>query len=143
MDDRFTQPDDTMPESLRGDLKALYGRSVPVGPEVDAAILALVRRRRVAWPWMMMGAAAVLAGAAGVAMWAHAGNAGAHSGAPVAVAEIARTGDIRDAFFLARQIKAGATPGPRWDVNGDGVVDQRDVDALAMDAVSLKRGTLQ
>lgn len=31
---------------------------------------------------------------------------------------------------------------PDWDINGDGVVDQGDVDAVAMAAVSLKGGAL-
>ena len=48
--------------------------------------------------------------------------------------------DILDAFALARQLKAGTHPGADWDVNGDGVVDERDVAALAARAVSLGKG---
>ena len=48
--------------------------------------------------------------------------------------------DILDAFALARQLKAGTHPGANWDVNGDGVVDERDVAALAARAVSLGKG---
>ncbi len=45
--------------------------------------------------------------------------------------------DILDAFALARQLKAGhATPG-MLDINGDGVVDERDVTAIAAHAVQL------
>jgi hypothetical protein len=44
---------------------------------------------------------------------------------------------ILDAFALARGLDAGQQMDARWDVNGDGVVDKRDVDALAMAAVKL------
>jgi len=48
--------------------------------------------------------------------------------------------DILDAFALARELKAGKHPDSRQDANGDGVVDQRDVAALAAQAVSLQKG---
>jgi hypothetical protein len=48
--------------------------------------------------------------------------------------------DILDAFALARQLKSGAPSGPGTDINGDGVVDQRDVEVLATRAVRLDKG---
>ena len=48
--------------------------------------------------------------------------------------------DILDAFALARELKTGAHPGANWDITGDGVVDERDVAALAARAVSLGKG---
>ena len=48
--------------------------------------------------------------------------------------------DMLDAYLLARHIKDGDQLDPRWDMNGDGVVDQRDVDAIAAIAVSLGKG---
>jgi hypothetical protein len=48
--------------------------------------------------------------------------------------------DILDAFALARQLKQGGTRNLQLDVNGDGVVDERDVAALAARAVKLERG---
>jgi hypothetical protein len=48
--------------------------------------------------------------------------------------------DILDAFALARQLKAGKTPDSRFDVNRDGVVDERDVARIAAHAVSLDKG---
>ncbi|HVS72495.1 MAG TPA: hypothetical protein VHQ47_14665, partial [Phycisphaerae bacterium] len=49
-----------------------------------------------------------------------------------------RTGDIRDAYFVARELAAGDGGAVRgWDQNGDGVVDDGDVKALAMAAVRL------
>jgi dockerin type I repeat protein len=49
--------------------------------------------------------------------------------------------DILDAFTLARQLKSvhGAQK-PAVDLNGDGIVDERDVTALAARAVQLPKG---
>jgi hypothetical protein len=49
--------------------------------------------------------------------------------------------DILDAFDLARTLKTrpGLTS-PVMDVNGDGVVDERDVTSLAARAVQLPKG---
>jgi len=46
--------------------------------------------------------------------------------------------DILDAFALARRIQQGSQQGV--DVNGDGAVNKADVDAIAAQAVKLKRG---
>src|ERR1043166_1216792 len=48
--------------------------------------------------------------------------------------------DILDAFALARELKTGVHPNPQLDINGDGVVDERDVATLATRAVSLGKG---
>lgn len=49
--------------------------------------------------------------------------------------------NILDAFMLARKLQNPAPVDPNLDVNGDGVIDQRDVDTVAAHAVSLeKRG---
>jgi hypothetical protein len=48
--------------------------------------------------------------------------------------------DILDAFALARQLKQGGTRNLQLDINGDDVVDERDVAALAARAVKLERG---
>jgi hypothetical protein len=48
--------------------------------------------------------------------------------------------DILDAFALARQLKQGKVKNLQLDVNGDGVVDDRDVSTLAARAVKLERG---
>jgi hypothetical protein len=48
------------------------------------------------------------------------------------------TVDIRDALALARKVEAGNATWTRWeDLNRDKVVDRKDVDAIAMMAVSL------
>lgn len=49
--------------------------------------------------------------------------------------------DIVDAFVLARavaEVEGERGLGPLWDVTGDGVVDEGDVDAVAMRAVRLE-----
>ncbi len=48
--------------------------------------------------------------------------------------------DILDAFALARQLRSGTRPDPQLDLNGDGVVDERDVATLAAQAVKLEKG---
>ncbi len=48
--------------------------------------------------------------------------------------------DILDAFALARQIERGSVPARTLDLNGDGVIDRRDVEIIVAHAVSLKEG---
>ena len=48
--------------------------------------------------------------------------------------------DILDAFALARQLKSGPVLGPGRDINGDGIVDERDVETIAAQAVRLGKG---
>lgn len=48
--------------------------------------------------------------------------------------------DILDAFQLARQLQSGDQPGPDLDFNGDGVVDSRDANTIAAQAVKLEKG---
>lgn len=45
--------------------------------------------------------------------------------------------DILDSFALARQLKNGGSLPAYLDVNGDGVVDERDVTSIATRAVAL------
>ncbi len=47
-----------------------------------------------------------------------------------------------DALALAKHIAAKDKLERAWDVNGDGVIDQKDVDLIASAAVSLKQGRL-
>ena len=48
--------------------------------------------------------------------------------------------DILDAFALARTLKSGDSLDRRLDINGDGVVDERDVATIAAQAVRLQKG---
>ena len=58
---------------------------------------------------------------------------------PVAKEDVDGDGkvDILDAFALARSLRVGSGAKPTWDLNGDGVVDGRDVDVIAHTAVSV------
>ena len=138
-----------LPPRLRGELSRLYQPSVAVAPEIDRAILAgakqsLVRRRR-GWMW----ASRLGIGAAAAAMLAIALHL--FIAAPAAprqtalvqhprlsdVADVNHDGrvDILDAYTLARKIAHHEPLDPAWDINGDGVVDQKDVDLIATLAV--------
>lgn len=48
--------------------------------------------------------------------------------------------DILDAFMLARKLQGAPSSDPRLDINGDGVIDRRDVETIAAHAVSLEKG---
>jgi len=49
--------------------------------------------------------------------------------------------DILDAYVMARGLaNEGTPPNPAWDINADGTIDQRDIDAVAQSAVRLKGG---
>jgi hypothetical protein len=135
-----TQFDDSLPDGLTKDLVALFP-PVRVPPAVEAAILAnvgrqsaRVRRMRVLLRWGGGAAAAAAVLLVSVHLWT--------AGRPQAYHPSARV-TILDAFSLARQLKAGGKIDASWDVNHDGRVDQRDVDALASRAVSLSAGGTQ
>jgi len=148
------------PRELAEGLARLHGASPAVPPEMDAAVLAMARRhfaRRRAARLVVRWASAVAAAAAAVVIaWAatrsgnHAAMPAAGQGsakslamkAPAIGLDVDSSGavNILDAFALARRTQAGAVTKSEWDVNGDGAVDRRDVDAIAMAAVSLRRG---
>ena len=48
--------------------------------------------------------------------------------------------DILDALQLAQQVRSGQKPVPALDLNGDGVVDQRDAEVITTYAVKLEKG---
>jgi len=48
--------------------------------------------------------------------------------------------DILDAFMLARKLQGPPISDPHLDVNADGVIDHRDIEAIAAHAVSLGKG---
>jgi Dockerin type I domain len=121
--------------------------ALPVGAEIDRAVLeagrkriarlaprrAPVRRRR----WA---AAAALVLFLGLGFWV------LRHEAPSLLArrdpfDIDRSGavDILDAYTLAVRLRSGGALERRWDLNGDGRVDQGDVDLLARASVSLER----
>ncbi len=141
------------PRALRHDLAALFGADASVPPAVDEAVLAsarhhlTVRRRaRAAIRW----AGAAAAAAAAIFLIAiHLGPARearkTTSEVIFSKADLNHDGrvDILDAFLLAKRLESGRKPLPEWDFDGDGLVDRRDVDAIAHAAVRLHRGTIQ
>ena len=149
------------PQALRDDLAALFGPDLAVPPSVDAAVMARARghlgRRRWRGPALRWAAAAVAAAAAAVfvlvipTLTSHEAPMASRPAPMVAKAapglrdDINGDGrlDVLDAFALARSIENKQKLAAAWDLNRDGVVDRKDADAVAMAAVSLKRGTVQ
>jgi hypothetical protein len=100
-------------------LRRLSAALAPVKVTVPAALKARVLPRR--RPWLGFAAAAGLLLAVAATL----------------IIPRARRPDMVDAYRLALQIREGKGR----DVNGDGAVDQRDVDELASRAVSLGGGS--
>jgi hypothetical protein len=149
-------PDDAsdprLPPRLAEDLTRLYDAPVSIPPEVDRAVRDAawrhcdeVRARRwIAW-WARAGAAAA-AIFIGISLYNVLKTPPAMPpiGTPLAgVRDIDRNGhvNILDAFRLAKKIEEHAELDRQWDMNGDGIINQADVDAIAMSAVRLDRGT--
>lgn len=148
----MTSPDPSsdpqLPAKLAEDLSALYRADIPIPAETSAAIVAaaaagIARRRRFSrvlrWGTGIAAAAAVV-----LVVLVHRGllapPAGSSSANQVAILQPPPSGqsvDILPAFQLARALAAGQKVSSAWDRNGDGKVDQRDVDAWAHEAVRL------
>ena len=120
------------------DVKKLYRASASVPPEIDRAILnkasqklARPRKRLHILRWIGPAAAA-----AAIIIFAFVFT---NQSTP---ADIDRNGrvDILDAFKLAKHIQSESKPNKKWDINGDGLVNQEDVDSIALVAVSLDKG---
>ena len=146
-----------IPSRLAADLRAFGNQHPPVPPALDAAILAsaqlqLGRRARpgrtarvLRWAVPAAAAAAVLL-LLKVTMDSHrpaappslAGRTSA-SGIRNSTFDIDHSGriDILDAFALARRLERGEATDPAWDRTGDGAVDRKDVDAIALAAVKV------
>jgi len=138
------------PSELVSALKRLPKPSVFVPPTVDEAILHPARRHlsrqqkpRLKWLLFVRWGFAV---AALVFLLTIAPKLLRRTGSTVAP-EFVREDlnhdgrvDVLDAFALARELKSKAHPSPQLDINGDGVVDEKDVETLAARAVSLGKG---
>jgi hypothetical protein len=143
-----------IPKRLQDDLGRLYQADVSVPDEIDDRILALARTRlsrkeplrkrplpvRVLRWALPAAAAALLLIFAGIQLSHHFA---AQSGSTGVLANANGRVTILDAFALARSLEIGTKPDLRWDVNGDGKVDERDVKTLAQAAVSLTPGAIQ
>lgn len=131
------------PERLIKALKDSSRREIFVPPYVDRAVLEAARRhlakessasRRRPW-WMLWPALAT----ACLATALIARFLTAHSQPQFAREDLNHDGrvDILDSFALARELKSGQVSPAAFDVNGDGVVDERDVAIIAAHAVAL------
>jgi hypothetical protein len=144
------RPDPRAPQGLIDDLRALYGAEVPVPADVDRQVARLARRRlaggraRTMTIWRLAPLAAAAAVLLALGAWTLLRAPHAAPPALAAREDVDGNGrvDILDAFLVARRIESGQPPPKAWDVNGDGVVDQADVDAIARAAVALKKGVL-
>jgi hypothetical protein len=146
-------------DRFRKDLRALYGPTGSVPPQVDRAILNQAHRRlgkrrpiilRVRWAAGIAAAAAVVA----IGVLVYYGPASSNQPSTInphkytqsAAAErrvdIDGNGrvDILDAFRLAKSVESRGPTAAEWDINNDGRLDREDVDAVAFAAVRLDKG---
>ena len=158
--DQLDRPgDDELPEALVAELRGIAMRNAPAVPApIDTAILneakAGFARRR----WFRLAArvaVGVAAAAAAVAialplMHRSEPEGTTASSGPVATKmlsvmpaaapaeDVDHSGkvDILDAFVVAKLVETGKQIDAAYDVNGDGKVDQSDVDRIAQSAVA-------
>lgn len=125
---------DQLPERLREELSRVYSQPVAVPARVNELIVSRARAelaRRGRWRTLRwVGAAAAAACLVLVGRFVLLG--------PVSPDDIDgnRRVNIVDALVLARQIESGKG----HDLNGDGAIDQQDVDAIAFSVVRLDGG---
>jgi len=139
---------------LRQDLRALFKPPGVVPHQVDKAITEQARRRltrprRLIIPlrWAAATAAAAVIAISvilyqGRAPLNHQSSIINYQSAAEGRADIDGNGrvDILDAFRLARNIESRGPADMKWDLNGDGLVDRKDVDTVAFAAVRLDKG---
>jgi hypothetical protein len=139
------------PPKLVAALKRLPQEAVFIPPTADEAVLRAARRHleeprqvRLGWfrfmPWLAAAAAIVLLVA--LPQFFKQPTPGPSRDSALARGDLNHDGrvDILDACALARQLKQGGSKSLQLDLNGDGVVDERDVATLAARAVKLERG---
>ena len=152
-------PDVRVSPRLSADLNVLFEAKRPVPPEVDRAVSDRIRRhfilakpledesRRFRWAvlWKVAAVAAVVLLAFSLDLTNKPAPTTEHSamiGAQVTDIDLNGRVDILDAFELARQIKDAGHIDSRCDINGDGLVNDSDVDIVALAAVRLDKGVL-
>jgi len=151
------EPDLGVSPRFAEDLGELFASQEAVPDSVDRAIAEAARRhlrrspRKLRWLRWSVPAAAAAAILVGISLWWFPGGTGPRMAQNVSPqialegssqADIDQNGkvDILDAFILARHIEAKQPVERTWDLNGDGLVDRRDVDAAAQAAVRLGKG---
>ena len=136
---------------LARDLSAMHAEPIPA--EVDEAILGMARQslsrpRRIRRLAPLGGVAA--AAAITITVWIAWPGAQRTPAAIVGDINNDSRVDILDAFALAKTLdarrdggagQASVALGDGWDVTGDGLIDRRDVDAIAAIAVRITNNT--
>ena len=139
------------PPRLEAAFRRLTRERIFIPPTLDEAVLGEARRRltkpvrgRFDWlrlrPWLPAAAGVMLLGLLVYIL------TGTFSKEPrqalFAREDLNHDGrvDILDAFALARALKSGTALDQRLDINGDGVVDDRDVATIAAQAVTVEKG---
>jgi hypothetical protein len=127
------------------DLSKIYRADVSIPATIDQAILNRARthfRQRRSRQLVLRIGSLITAAAALIVIVVHLRtNEPSSNSAPVAVQT--HHVDIVDALKLARRVRAAQTDPTRDDINHDGAVDQRDIDAIAMAAVRLPEARVQ
>ncbi len=132
------------------DLRTLFKPQLSVPPEVDRAVIDKSHQHFIPKHWRHRIFQHVslwrIAAAAAVIIFAFSLNLTQKPGPTInssfiveaQAVDIDRNGrvDILDAFKLARHIES-ANAEKKWDINGDGFVNRKDVDLVASAAVSL------
>ncbi len=139
---------------LKADLNNLFKPQYSIPPEVDRAILdkasnKLLRRQKRNRIIRRIGIAAATAA---VVLFAFSLDLSKKPKKQAPVTYFAQTVsydidksgrvDILDAFKLARHIESATYVDTNLDMNGDGIINQDDVDSIALAAVSLDKGVL-
>ena len=136
-------------ETLKHDLKRLYKAPEKVPPAMDKAILDMARSQLRPKPLLLFrilsAAAAVLILSIGL-LTVRSLFKSDHSIMSALTSGPLRAEDldcndsvnILDALYLARKLPVPAKSNPDWDFNGDGSINQKDIDHIAYLAVHLK-----
>jgi hypothetical protein len=144
-------------KELQNELKKLFRTADPVPPEVDRKILEMADKHfaeqrktgRVVilrWAGRVAAAAAIILVTAILYVQFESKTTHYKTGLDKFAAVVGESINpaakvtILDAFTLARNIDAGKKIEKSWDLNGDGIIDKRDVDAVAFAAVRLHDG---
>jgi hypothetical protein len=144
-----------IPSKLSADLKALFEPQIGVPPEVDRAVIDQAhkhlvplqsdkeRHLRIHWGWRIAATAAVIILAFSLDLTKQPDQTiDSLTLSKAQVEDIDQNGrvDILDAFKLAKHIESSDRTETKWDFNGDGLIDQSDVDVVALAAVRLDKG---